>query len=175
MHFAAFYIDSRHGSCGAIVLAGTAADTARLVYSGHRVAGGGVADHADGRGRTVAGTCAAADALRREAVLAHSDGASDADGGLLFFGHGLYGAGGTHLAAACAGRATIAVSVVHFRLHQGLEFGTRTQHLLRALADAQLAGGAAAAEVFQAEGAEGLDGRLAFGHSLLHVPGPLRP
>ena len=139
MAFTAFDIDGCHGACRAVVLAGATSKTLALVDGGTAV------DHHDGRRRTVAGAGTAANAVVRQ-----HHGMANTDGGLLLFVNRLDGTCRAYLTATRAGRAAVALVESHVGLHERGEFGGGAQHLLGALANAELAGGAVGIEVFDA-------------------------
>ena len=106
-----------------------------------------------------------------ETIARQHDGVSDADGGLLLGADGLNGPCRTHLRAACASHAAIAVGIAHFGLHKGVETGGGAQDMLWAFADAELAACAARGEVLLALCAKRTQRALALWHLLVEQHG----
>ena len=138
-------IDGCHGARGTIIFAGAATETLTLVNGRLSV------NHQDGLGGAMTGTGTAADAI----VWQHHSMA-DGNGSLLLFINMLDSTGRTHLATTGTSGAAVALIKSHIRLHEGGEFGGRTQHFLGTLAYTKLAGGAAALKVFQRDSSCGL-------------------
>ena len=155
MDFMPFYIDGAHRTGRAVVFAGTAAD-ALLRIDGRDLEFLVVLalHHLDGVDRAVAGAVAAADLVAvHDAVLGNDHGMADLDGALV--GHAFHqadGAGRADFGAAGAFDAAEAFVEGHFRLHQAVQPGRGPQHLVRAFAHAELAGGAVAVEILLAHG-----------------------
>ena len=145
------------------VLAGAAADAAALVHGGYlqgcrivRILG----NHHDGSDRAVAGAVAAGNAVAFDDAQAAVDRRrTDVEGRLLLRGEGLDGTGGADLGALDAFGAAVAAFITHLRLHEMRQVHGRTQHVVRAVRDAELAGRAAVVKVFDAVRSERGQGR----------------
>ena len=90
---------------------------------------------------------------------------------LFFLGDLPDGAGRAKLGAAGALRAAVAALVGHLGLHEVLEVRRRTEHVVRALGHAKLAGRAAAVEILDALGSGGRDRDVPLGHFLVQDGG----
>ena len=90
MHFMAFYVDGREGTCRTQVLTGTTAYAACLVdsrYVGRRLVVWVAGHHLDGANRTMAGTVAALYTIsQRNTVFLNPYGMTNLCGGLQFMG-----------------------------------------------------------------------------------------
>lgn len=141
MDFTAFDVDSAGGTCGAVIFAGSAADTNGFVDGNDgvsRVSG----HHLDGPRRTMARTGVAVDTLSEEAVGRNCNGMSDGNGTLGLGVDGVDSSRGTDMAAAGAVGRTEALLEGKLGLHEGGEGGGGTQDAVGTLADTELTGGA---------------------------------
>ena len=147
------------------MLAGTTADALVLVHGGHlhRAVRTGVVHHLDGSRRAMASAVAARNAVGQDdAVFFHPYGVTSMDGGLFLTGNRLDGTGWTNLAAPCAFGATIAALERHDGLHKMLKIRRRTQHIVRATRNAELASSAMFLHVSRRNRARRRDRRFAF-------------
>lgn len=138
------------------ILAGSATDTALLVDRRY-VAGMCIfrvqTNHLDGPGRTLAGAIATADIVGElHTTLSVNHGTTNLNGGFLLLFYLEYGIVGANLGALGALRTAIAPLVGHLRLHETLQRGGRTKHIVRTHAHAELTGGAMPGEMLQRHG-----------------------
>ena len=101
------------------------------------------------------------------AVVGNDYGKTDVDVGLLLACDVTYGTGGAHLDAARALGTAEATLERHLGLHHRLQLVGWAQHLVGTFAYAELAGGATAAEVVEAQRAGGLQRNAAVRYLLL--------
>ena len=138
------------------ILAGSATDTALLVDRRY-VAGMHIfwvqRNHLDGPGRTLAGAIATTDIVgEHHTAPGVNHGTTDLNGGFLLLFYLEYGIVGANLGALGALRTAIAPFVGHLRLHETLQRGGRTKHIVRTHAHAELTGGAMPGEMLQRHG-----------------------
>ena len=163
MHFMSFHVDGREGPGGAEVLAGTAADAVEIVDSRYHDAAF-MTHHGNGAYRADRGAVAASVAVgQRDAVLLDPDGMTDLDG--RFFGpaDGADGSGGTDFLTSGAFRTAIALFIRGNGLHEMLQVGRGTKHMVGAGRDTELTACAVLAQVTYAESSRRNNRSLPFG------------
>ena len=173
----AIHGDSAHRTCRTKVFTGTApyAD----LFADHRDTDAGLRSfyHADGPYRAVAGAVSALGAVFSYTKAAVYGSGTDMIRGFLFWSNLDDGPAGADIRAGSAFRAAVAIFVPHFRLHQVIQPGRRTENGIRADLDTELTGGAATVEILNAGGTRRSDGSFAlqalfrqdFGESAIHL------
>ena len=150
-----FYIDGTVWTCRTQVLAGTATDT--FLFVDDRLLDGVRVvlvdrDHLDRLCRTMALAVAALNTVgHRNTILMDRNGMTNLDGRLIRPCDQLDGAGRADFRALHTFRTAITALVRHFRLHEVLQLGGRTKHLVRTSRDAKLTGRTMLVEVADAQ------------------------